>query len=147
MDALDPTHAPFRCREHEDCLDHPELALACAGGERQVTVPMKPYGPYQDNGNGYGGGEIIKTWVRGEGDDAEYADSGIAIFCRGEGRGDGMWWFGHREADVDLARTHDRTPVPANGTGWLRDAVGFCNDDDGLSGYEGYTYVVEETGW
>jgi len=30
--SLEPAHAPFRCWEHEDCLEHPELALACADG-------------------------------------------------------------------------------------------------------------------
>ena len=32
MNPLDPAVATLRCWEHEDCLEHPELALACAGG-------------------------------------------------------------------------------------------------------------------
>ena len=32
MNPLDPAIAALRCWEHEDCLEHPELALACAGG-------------------------------------------------------------------------------------------------------------------
>ena len=32
MNPLDPAVAPLRCWEHEDCLEHPELALACADG-------------------------------------------------------------------------------------------------------------------
>ena len=32
MNPLDPTVAALRCWEHEDCLEHPALALACAGG-------------------------------------------------------------------------------------------------------------------
>ena len=153
MDPQDPADARFGWWEHEDCLEHPELALSCGDGEQQVVVPMKLYGPHrEEDGNGHGSGEVIKTWIHGQGGDAEYVDSGIAIFCRAEGRGDGMWWYGHREGymsrnGVDLARTHDRSPIPVYVTGWLRDAVGFCNDDDGLAGYEGYTYSVEETGW
>ena len=30
--SLDPAAACLRCWEHEDCVDHPELGLACASG-------------------------------------------------------------------------------------------------------------------
>ena len=30
MNPCDPSLAPVRCWEHDDCLEHPELALACA---------------------------------------------------------------------------------------------------------------------
>ena len=32
MNTLDHTMALFRCWEHEDCVEHPELGLACADG-------------------------------------------------------------------------------------------------------------------
>ena len=32
MNILDHTMALFRCWEHEDCVEHPDLGLACADG-------------------------------------------------------------------------------------------------------------------
>ena len=44
--SLEPIHAPFRCWDHGDCLEHPELALACADGSRTAlamfTVFVEP---------------------------------------------------------------------------------------------------------
>ena len=40
MSPLDPQNAAFRCWEHEDCLEHPELALACAEGRVPIALPL-----------------------------------------------------------------------------------------------------------
>ena len=40
MGPLDPENAPFRCWEHEDCLEHPDLAIVCAGGTRAAALAM-----------------------------------------------------------------------------------------------------------
>ena len=37
-DPCDPSLAPLRCWEHDDCLEHPELARACGA----VTHPAWP---------------------------------------------------------------------------------------------------------
>ena len=42
MSPLDPQNAAFRCWEHEDCLEHPELALACADGSRTALAMFGP---------------------------------------------------------------------------------------------------------
>ena len=38
MNPLDPTVASLRCWVHEDCLEHPDLALACAEGEARCDL-------------------------------------------------------------------------------------------------------------
>lgn len=41
LDLCDPKHAPSRCWEHEDCREHPELALAC--GPKSHDTPWSDW--------------------------------------------------------------------------------------------------------
>ena len=73
--ALDPAVAALRCWEHEDCREHPELALACADG-RSTPVGIA----------GGGGCDNLTTHetIYGDGD----GDT------RGDGDGHGNMWGG-----------------------------------------------------
>ena len=78
MSPLDPQNAPFRCWEHEDCLDHPELALACADGS-QVGLSMFEAGcnTYAGawSGDGLGSGPsdgLFGSRLNGDGDGGGY---------------------------------------------------------------------------
>ena len=73
MSPLDPQNAPFRCWDHEDCLEHPELALACAGGERTALAMFGPVVHPDDLG-----GE--RRWA---------GASTAGRTCSGDGDGDG----------------------------------------------------------
>ena len=79
MNPLDPENAAFRCWEHEDCLEHPGLAIACAAGA-QTGLPMfnagcDAYaGAWSGDGNGHG-------WTDGlHGSDGDGNGYG---YCRG----------------------------------------------------------------
>ena len=96
MNPLDPQNAPFRCWEHEDCREHPELALACAAGA-QAVLPMFNAGcdAYAGawSGDGFGHG-----WTDGR------------HGWDGDGNGHGYWRgslsggrAGNVPADVDIA--------------------------------------------
>jgi len=84
--ALEPRFAMLRCWEHEDCLEHPELALACANGmpivwaagvaegpsEGTVQSGFATAQPYGDGfghgvGNGDGFGAPQAGWRHGSG--------------------------------------------------------------------------------
>ena len=71
MNPLDPAVAALRCWEHEDCLEHPELALACANGvstslsacvsddfAQPLSVDPTYGGGYSAFGNGWGCGDV-----------------------------------------------------------------------------------------
>ena len=65
-DPCDPSLVPLRCWEHEDCLEHPELALAC--GPR--ACPQSPVGderPWMGCGFPDGWGEQDETFGDGRG--------------------------------------------------------------------------------
>lgn len=42
LDLCDPKHAPARCWEHEDCVEHPELGLSC--GPTTATTQWSEWG-------------------------------------------------------------------------------------------------------
>lgn len=42
LDLCDPKHAPSRCWEHEDCVEHPELGLSC--GPTSATTQWSEWG-------------------------------------------------------------------------------------------------------
>ena len=124
MDPLDPAHAPFRCWEHEDCLEHPELAFACAGGEPFV-MRMYPCGAVAGEGQGWGDGNAVPVAMR-----MATLDDGIAIFVHAYGRGDGCLLS--NEGAVEI------------GNGHILDPAGFPNDDDLLMWIHHFSYFV---GW
>ena len=80
MNPLDPAVAALRCWEHEDCREHPELALACADG-KVTPVGMSGDGGLDSlnthatiwdmgsvsfySGGGFGGGDMVGGWGDG----------------------------------------------------------------------------------
>jgi len=98
MSPLDPQNASFRCWEHEDCLEHPELALACADGSR-VGLSM-----FEAGCNTY-----VGAWS-GDGLGSGPSDGLFGSRLNGDGDGGGYGsgsWAGGRAVDfpyaVDLA--------------------------------------------
>ena len=59
-DPCDPSLASLRCWGHEDCLEHPELALAC-GPRACPQLPVGDEQPWMECGfpNGWGDGEAF----------------------------------------------------------------------------------------
>ena len=91
MNPCDPALAPVRCWEHEDCLEHPELAHACAGGQRLMWMAAdacfnifdpQPWGTFRNERgcwiDGYGGGDWPNVGMGAE-----------CGFDNGNGAGDG----------------------------------------------------------
>ena len=117
MSPLDPVVAALRCWEHEDCLEHPELGLACAdgrvtrlGGELDDDWGCR-FWPARDQstscqrffmpGNGQGMPRAVGYvfWYGsgvGEGHDDDYDQPG------GNGHGDPSWY------DTTLRDDHRR---------------------------------------
>ncbi len=75
MNSNDPSLAVLRCWEHEDCLEHPELALACADGVANFSrmpafdderfaqlwfIDLRGVGHHHD-GDGYTGGTTLSA--------------------------------------------------------------------------------------
>ena len=93
MNPLDPAVAALRCWEHEDCLEHPELALACADG-RSTPVGMSGDGGLDSlnthatrwnrgsvnfySGDGWGAGDLVGGWGDGFRIDTHDGDGGDA---------------------------------------------------------------------
>ena len=96
VNPCDPALAPVRCWEHEDCLEHPELALACAEGrEAEWTVMDVGFDLYEDR-RGEGGSESWPSghgrWTPGVGD-GDWPETGVGAECGtsyGGGYGDGI---------------------------------------------------------
>ena len=108
-DCCDPVLAPLRCWEHEDCLEHPDLGLACAGGRATVVLMsadaryMVATSGYPARGDGYAcsahdneRGEWYghyTAWLgdgSGDGDADRLYAQGLAVLWA-EGGGDGMF--------------------------------------------------------
>ena len=72
--SLEPAHAPFRCWEHEDCLEHPALAIACAGGERTALAMFSVF-VYPEALSDMTSDQVIGGWNGGgTGDGYGYED-------------------------------------------------------------------------
>ena len=85
MNPLDHAAACLRCWEHEDCLEHPELALACGPGRDCPWIVMFVY--EGEGGPGFGpDGDGWNPFGHGEGFGLNYGHRG------GGGRGDAVWW-------------------------------------------------------
>ena len=100
MNPLDPAVAALRCWEHEDCLEHPELALACADG---ASTPVGVAG------SGACDNLTTHETIYGDG----HGDT------RGDGDGQGnMWgcWSGNG-AGYGLPTIHDADVFESNGDG------------------------------
>ena len=108
MNPFDPAVAALRCWEHEDCLEHPELGRACAGGAVVYHVAgisdffshkMSGYPPL---GNNYG-------WEH-DGDGEGHGDQGAVGYAdrlrAGNGRGGG--WDCDNQEIVGGAPSTDR---------------------------------------
>ena len=81
MNPCDPALAPVRCWVHEDCLEHPELALVCADGREAEWTVMDDV-PYSHDG----------LWVFGMGD-GDWPGCGSGAECAypdGDGVGCGL---------------------------------------------------------
>ena len=108
MNPLDPAVASLRCWVHEDCLEHPELALACAGGAVVYSVAgvsdafshkMSGYPPFGNNCGGRRDGD-------GEGDGDQGAVGWSDRLQAGDGRGGG--WNCDNQESVGGAAIDDR---------------------------------------
>jgi len=94
MNPLDPAVAALRCWVHEDCLEHPELALACAGGaatEWAAGVAEGTDGAFLTDwsfGDGYG-------YANGGGDGVDdFTGEGQAGGGQGSGLSHDNWYVG-----------------------------------------------------
>ena len=120
MNPLDPAVAALRCWVHEDCLEHPELALACAdgrvsclGGDLDDDWWCR-FWPTRDQhascqrfsnpGDGYG---VPLVECLGEGGDGFMlkSDLGVGVwhytnnYPDGDGSGDPSWFDGSLRDD------------------------------------------------
>ena len=106
MNPLDPAVAMLRCWEHEDCLEHPELALECERDAFQMRIPdmeSERWGMWFTEGawrfdgsaNGIGGGYCAPMGQvrreRGGKQNADGTGDGDTAYRlhRGEGEGNG----------------------------------------------------------
>ena len=95
MNPCDPALAPVRCWEHEDCLEHPELALACATELTYVlfedAAVLRPSGDGSDTETMCRYGYL---WRASDALDARQGDGGLrSSDWRVGGDGDGDGWI------------------------------------------------------
>ena len=105
VNPCDPALAPVRCWEHEDCLEHPELALACADGrEAEWTVMDVGFDLYPDTRDGdvrYSHDDGLWIFGVGDGDWPGEGNGADCAFPDGDGDGCGLGGdaFGEKGGD------------------------------------------------
>jgi len=98
----DPRFAVVRCWEHEDCIEHPDLAFDCADGrEAEWTVMEAGFELYPDWLDGGGYHSYQGLWVDGRGG-GDWPGCGDGAECAGQGgTGDGEGRGLNSRADGD----------------------------------------------
>lgn len=95
----DDTPACLRCWEHADCLEHPELAVACAAAEDRRVYPIHHHGAVPPNPEGDEWREGVYGWGYGHG---KFMTDGVH-FPPGDGGG-----YGYDADELSLTiRTDD----------------------------------------
>ena len=99
MNPLDPAVAALRCWVHEDCLEHPELALACAAGLATEWAAGVAEGTH---------GAFLTDWSFGDGYGYTNGGGGGVDDFNGEGQDGGGRGSGLSPNDWYVAREHER---------------------------------------